>query len=227
MSNQQIKSKKRVADHGEVFTNPREVNAMLNLVADECRRIESRFLEPACGTGNFLVEILNRKLQEVDRRYRKSQVEYERYAVSAICSIYGIELLEDNATICRERLSTIAHDKYLQRFPNSGKSSYQRAVRYIVSQNILQGDALTLKQANGKPIIFPEWSFPFHDNRLQRRDYIYQTLVERKNPESTEGLPLFSHNEKKLQSDLDKDVFIPQPLPKKYPLTHYLEVGNV
>lgn len=102
-----IVSKKRVADHGEVFTNPREVNAMLDLVRQETERIDSRFLEPACGTGNFLAEVLERKLRVVDRRYRRSQIEYERYTLLAVSSIYGIDLLEDNVLECRRRLLTI------------------------------------------------------------------------------------------------------------------------
>ena len=88
-----IKSKQRVADHGEVLTGLREVNAMLNLVQQEADRIESRFLEPACGNGNFLAEILVRKLRVVEKRYAKSQLEFERYAVLAVSSIYGIDIL--------------------------------------------------------------------------------------------------------------------------------------
>ena len=76
----QVKSKKRVADHGEVFTAEREVNAMLDLVKQETERIDSRFLEPACGDGNFLTEVLKRKLIVVENRYRKSQLEFERYS---------------------------------------------------------------------------------------------------------------------------------------------------
>ena len=88
----QLKSKNRVADHGEVFTAEREVNAMLDLVKQETERIDSRFLEPACGTGNFLVEVLRRKLAVVDKNYKKSQLDYERYAVLAVSSLYGIDL---------------------------------------------------------------------------------------------------------------------------------------
>ena len=100
----QVKSKKRVADYGEVFTNPREVNAMLDLVKQETERIESRFLEPACGTGNFLAEILRRKLAVAKRRYKRSPSDYERMSFIAVTSIYGIELLRDNVDECRERL---------------------------------------------------------------------------------------------------------------------------
>jgi type I restriction-modification system DNA methylase subunit len=101
---EQVKSKKRVTDHGEVFTDHKEVNSMLDLVKQETENIDSRFLEPACGTGNFLVEILRRKLAIVEKRYSKNQIEYERYSLIALSSIYGIELLPDNAITCRERL---------------------------------------------------------------------------------------------------------------------------
>lgn len=102
--NKQVKSKKRVADHGEVFTNEREINAMLDLVKHETERIESRFLEPACGNGNFLAEILKRKLEVVESRYGKNPDDYERYSIIAITSIYGVELLEDNTIECRRRM---------------------------------------------------------------------------------------------------------------------------
>ena len=103
----QVKSRNRVTDHGEVFTAEREVNAMLDLVIHETERIESRFLEPACGNGNFLSEILSRKMRVVEQRYGKNQLEFERYSVVAVGSIYGVELLSDNAKECRERLFII------------------------------------------------------------------------------------------------------------------------
>jgi len=91
ITKEQVKSKERVADHGEVFTAEREVNAMLDLVKHETERIESRFLEPACGTGNFLLEILSRKLSVVKANYRKSKSEYERYALLAVSSTTPIK----------------------------------------------------------------------------------------------------------------------------------------
>jgi hypothetical protein len=100
----QVKSRQRVADHGEVFTNEREVNAMLDLVKHETERIDSRFLEPACGNGNFLVAVLRRKLVEVERRYSSSQLEFERYSIVAVSSLYGIDLMPDNVTECINRL---------------------------------------------------------------------------------------------------------------------------
>ena len=98
-----MKSKKRVAEHGEVFTNPREVSAMCDMVIQETERVDSRFLEPACGDGNFLIEILKRKLNIVRKKYQKSIYDYERFSLLAIGSLYGVELLEDNVIACRER----------------------------------------------------------------------------------------------------------------------------
>src|SRR5690554_6185883 len=113
--NKQVKSKKRVADHGEVFTAEREVNAMLDLVKDETERIDSRFLEPACGDGNFLAEILRRKLSVVNKQYGKNLPDYERYSILALSSIYGVDLLEDNIEDCRERLYDIWEKDYLKK----------------------------------------------------------------------------------------------------------------
>ncbi|MFN9682647.1 MAG: hypothetical protein ACK56V_13695 [Bacteroidota bacterium] len=138
----QVKSKKRVADHGEVFTNEREVNAMLDLVKHETERIDSRFLEPACGNGNFLAEVLRRKLKVVDERYGNIQMDWERYAVIAVSSIYGVNILEDNAKECRERLYIIFDDFYTALFMDKCKDECRRSIRFLFDRNILWGDAL-------------------------------------------------------------------------------------
>ena len=138
----QVKSKKRVADHGEVFTNEREVNAMLDLVKHETERIDSRFLEPACGNGNFLAEVLRRKLKVVDQRYGNNQLDWERYAVIAVSSIYGVDILEDNAKECRERLYIIFDDFYTALFMDKCKEECRRSIRFLFDRNILWGDAL-------------------------------------------------------------------------------------
>jgi hypothetical protein len=138
----QVKSKKRVADHGEVFTNEREVNAMLDLVKHETERIDSRFLEPACGNGNFLAEVLRRKLKVVDQRYGNIQMDWERYAVIAVSSIYGVDILEDNAKECRERLYIIFDDFYTALFMDKCKDECRRSIRFLFDRNILWGDAL-------------------------------------------------------------------------------------
>ena len=138
----QVKSKKRVADHGEVFTNEREVNAMLDLVKHETERIDSRFLEPACGNGNFLAEVLRRKLKVVDQRYGNIQMDWERYAVIAVSSIYGVDILEDNAKECRERLYIIFDDFYTALFMDKCKEECRRSIRFLFDRNILWGNAL-------------------------------------------------------------------------------------
>lgn len=210
-----IVSKKRVADHGEVFTRKREVNAMLDLVKQETERIESRFLEPACGTGNFLTEILERKLRVVEDRYGKSQLEYERYAILAVSSIYGIDIQEDNVQQCRHRLFGVFEWNYTRLFKNRAKNKCREAVRFILDRNIIMGDALELKTVgdNPQPIVFSEWSL-VNGSMLKRRDFTFHGLLEH---ESTKELPLFS--------DLGEDVFIPTPV-KEYPLTHFLEVAD-
>lgn len=83
-----IKSRSRVRDHGEVFTPDFIVNDMLNLVKDESENIVSTFLEPACGNGNFLIEILRRKMETINRKFRKNQIEFECQSLVAVGSIY-------------------------------------------------------------------------------------------------------------------------------------------
>ena len=180
----QIKSKKRVADHGEVFTAEREVNAILDLVKQETERIDSRFLEPACGDGNFLAEILRRKLAVVRRKYQKSPFDYERNAVLAITSIYGVDLLADNVATCRERLFQIWDQEYKTVCKKEVNDQTRKAVRFILSRNIVCGNALTMmcvdnnQQDTEEYIVFPEWSFPFNDARIQCRDFRLDVLLK-------------------------------------------------
>ncbi len=212
----QIISRKRVADHGEVLTGTREVTAMLDLVKPETERIDSRFLEPACGDGNFLTEILERKLCVVAARYGKSQLDYERNAVLAVSSIYGIDILEDNVAACRQRVFEVFDQNYTALFKTAATDDCRMAVKYILTRNIIWGDALTLKTVGEKPqpIVFSEWS-PVNGSMLKRRDFTFHGLLDHA---AMSELPLFS--------DLGEDVFIPTPL-KEFPLTHFLKVADV
>jgi hypothetical protein len=150
-----IKSKKRVADHGEVFTPPWMVDAMLDLVKAESERIDSRFLEPACGSGNFLVRVLQRKLASVELKFGKSAFERRIYALFGLMCIYGIELLEDNIAECRANMLEI-----LAEYLNIDESDEAyRAAFYVLSQNLVHGDALTMKTHEGQPMTFAEWGY--------------------------------------------------------------------
>lgn len=177
----QTKSKQRVADHGEVFTAEREVNAMLDLVKQETERIDSRFLEPACGNGNFLAEILRRKLAVVKSRYGKNTADYERYAVIAVTSIYGVDILPDNAQECRDRLFELWNAEYTKQCKTDANDECREAVRFILKKNILCGDALTMEQANGTPIIFAEWS-AVNGSLLKRRDFELAQMLADQTP---------------------------------------------
>lgn len=210
--NDQVKSKKRVSDHGEVFTAEREVNSMLDLVKQETERIDSRFLEPACGNGNFLAAVLRRKLTVIDNRYSKSQIEWERYAVIAITSIYGVDILEDNAQECRKRLFKLLDEKYTSLFKDKCKDECRRSVKFLLGRNILWGDALDFTNPNTKkPIIFSEWS-AVNGSMLKRRDYMFKFLVEK-----TYQFSLF--NDEGNASAIDEPV-------KDFPLIHFLKLGE-
>ena len=208
----QVKSKKRVADHGEVFTNEREVNAMLDLVKHETERIDSRFLEPACGNGNFLAEVLRRKLKVVDQRYGNNQMDWERYAVIAISSIYGVDILEDNAKECRERLYSIFDDFYTALFKDKCKEECRRSIRFLFDRNILWGDALDFTNPSTKqPIVFSEWS-AVNGSMLKRREYMFKFLVEK-----THQFSLFN--------DEGNPAAIDEPV-KDFPLIHFLKLSE-
>lgn len=211
----QVISKQRVTDHGEVFTNKREVNAMLDLVKQETERIDSRFLEPACGTGNFLAEILERKLQVVESRYGKIQLEFERNAVLAVSSIYGIDILEDNVAECRNRLLEIFHNRYQAKFKSAVNPECTRSIQYILQRNIIWGNALDLMTVGIVPeqIVFSEWS-PINGSMLKRRDFSFHGLLDHA---KMKEMPLFS--------DLGENVFIPTPI-RDFPVVHFLKVAD-
>ncbi|MDR1469516.1 MAG: hypothetical protein LBT00_09505 [Spirochaetaceae bacterium] len=218
----QTVSKQRVANYGEVYTAKREVNAMLDLVKPETERIESRFLEPACGNGNFLVEVLARKLAKIASRYGKGRAitqhraEYERYTVSAIASLYGIDILEDNVLECRNRLYNYFTTQYINGFGLFQSDDLPNTVKYILERNIIWGNALTLQtvEDNPQPIVFSEWSL-FMGGMVKRRDFTFFELLYHAENNS---MPLFS--------DVGEDVFIPQPT-KEFPPVHYLKIGQM
>ena len=201
----QIKSRQRVAQHGEVFTNPREVNAMLDLVRDESFRLDSRFLEPACGDGNFLIEILRRKLSLL--KDIKSPTEWEFQSLIAVGSCYGIELLEDNAEACRLRLFTEVREQMCKKNCTQG---YEESLRYMLRKNIVCGDALTYRSANGKPITFCEWTPIAGSMQFSRRDFQFDFLVNQ-----THQYSLF--DEQGEAQSFDEPV-------RSYPPLHYTQL---
>ena len=183
MERNQIKSKERVAERGEVFTAEREVKAMCDLVKEECERIDSRFLEPACGDGNFLAEILHRKLEVVKKKYKKSTYEYEQNSVLAVTSIYGVDIMMDNVIACRARMFDIWNAEYTANCKADANDETREAVKHILSLNIVLGNALSMmcvdenQEDTDKPIIFPEWSFVL-GAQLKRRDYRFDVLLK-------------------------------------------------
>ena len=167
-----VKSKQRVADHGEVFTPPWMVEAMLDLVKGESERIDARFLEPACGSGNFMVQILRRKLAAVELKYGKSDFERRHYALLGLMCIYGIELLADNIDECRANVLEVFAN-YLQL---DETDDLYRAASYVLQQNLVHGDALTMRDHNGQAITFAEWGY-LGKGKYQQRDFRFDVLT--------------------------------------------------
>jgi hypothetical protein len=203
--------RQRVIDFGEVFTPPELVSAMLDLIDDECMRIEARFLEPACGNGNFLAEVLIRKLRTVAKQTGSNRMKWERNAILALCSLYGIDLLPDNVLACRTRLLDVFTRTHVEAFGQALPDDAIRTAEYVLSRNVVQGDALSLRNSAGKPIVFPEWS-PINSVLLKRRDFAYAHLLDHAGVAST---PLFS--------DLGENVFLPKPAGDFAPC-HYLRI---
>lgn len=169
-----VKSLKRVADHGEVFTPDWLVQEMLNTVSHEAERIDARFLESACGSGNFVLAIFRRKLGTVNRKFGGSVFEKRHHALFALMSIYGIEILEDNVAECRSNLVGI----FESFVGEDADPSWVRAARVVVESNIVHGDALSMLSARGVPIVFPEWAY-LTKGKFSRRDFSYDSLTQR------------------------------------------------
>ena len=219
-NDRQVKSRERVRAHGEVFTAPREVNAMLDLVKDETERIESRFLEPACGDGNFLAEILSRKLSVCDRRYGKNIADWEKFSFLACSSIYGIDILADNVAACCERLFGIWQEAWGRITPAQAcaeKSDMPSVIRFVLAQNILCGNALSMRRVDdggddlADPIVFTEWNFITGD-KVKRRAFRFDQL------QRNEGDLLFAWAEQ-------KQAFVPTPI-REWPPVDFREVAN-
>ena len=236
MSDVQVKSKTRVADHGEVFTAQREVNAMLDLVKQETKRNDSRFLEPACGDGNFLAEILRRKLAAVKARYKKSPADFEKYALVAATSIYGVDILQDNVQACRVRLFDIWDGEYTENCKDECREDCRDAVRYILTRNMLCGNALTMRRVDaggndtGEPIVFSEWNM-VTGSLIKRRDYRLDALMGEVNTPRADGgqLSMFdaaANAADSLRLDPETKAWIPKPL-REYPLVAYWRVQEV
>lgn len=206
-------SKRRIVEFGEVFTPPQLVNDMLDLVAHECARIESRFLEPACGNGNFLAEVLRRKLNAVHAANPQNRSKWERDSILACTSIYGIDLLADNVAACRDRMRRIVEDEWSRRFKECPPDTLVVPTSFILSRNIVHGDALTLRTSSGGPIIFSEWSF-VSGTMVKRRDFAFGHLVDHS---AVAAMPLFS--------DLGEDVFVPTPV-CEFPICHYHKISE-
>ncbi len=224
--NEQVKSKQRVQAHGEVYTNPREVNAMLDLVKQETERIDSRFLEPACGNGNFLIEVLRRKLEVVKRRYKptktRGQTGYEKNALIAISSIYGVELLADNAQECRDRLFGFFVNEYMG-VCAAVNQDILKSAQYILSLNIICGDALTMRDSEGKPIIFAQWDTV--GRRFKRIDYAFAQLLESSDAQTSfVTSEMIDELNPGLIYDESTKVYMPKPLNRHYSPINYWEV---
>jgi hypothetical protein len=188
-----VRTRKRVADHGEVFTPRWLVEDMLDLVKSETERIDSRVLEPACGSGNFLVPVLERKLASVRSRYGSSDFEKRNYALLGLMCVYGIELLADNAQECRERLLSI----FTSFLTIRNGDAYFHAAERVLALNIVEGDALSMVDSTGEHITFPEWAY-LGRGQFQRRDFRFDDLTQR----SSVDVGLFTHFQ-------EQDVFVP------------------
>ena len=241
----QIKSKERVRTRGEVFTAAREVNAMLDLVKDETENIDSTFLEPACGDGNFLDEVLRRKLAVCRKRYGKSAADYEKMSFLACTTLYGVDIMADNVERCRERLFETWEESFnteAQRHREGVEKSdfhslVARAVKTVFEKNILLGNALSMKRVDEKqndldePIVFTEWKFALGD-KLKREEYRFDVLLEgwTRSRASEMTFDFFGDASASVNwmgdpDDPEKKRMIPAPS-KVYPLVDYWKIGD-
>jgi hypothetical protein len=175
MKEKQIKSKSRVNKYGEVFTANKEVNNMLNLI-DRKGFVNETVLEPACGTGNFLVEALERKLKAIDEQRHPTRLSYVRDLVTVLATLYGVDIQADNVLETRNRLAIMVNEAYRSMYHEDNKS-LSKAVHFIITHNIMVGNTLELKNENNEPLKFAEWKMQ-PNGTIYRRDYTMQELIE-------------------------------------------------
>ena len=213
MADKQIKTKDRVTKFGEVNTAKKEINNMLNLVINETQRFDSRFLEPACGDGNFLIAVLKKKLEILSIKFQKNQYEFERNGFVIVGSLYGIDILIDNIKATRKKIYGIFFKFYSKFFQGNLNEKFLSSINFVIEKNIIHGDALTLKKTNSdEPIIFSEWGLI--NNKVKRKDFTMNDLL---NYEQIKSTPLFS--------DTGSDVFLPKSL-KEYPLVDFDKIKS-
>ncbi|MDR1791298.1 MAG: hypothetical protein LBR20_06560 [Propionibacteriaceae bacterium] len=157
---QLVKSRRRVKVYGEVFTPDHMVNQMLDLVRPELETgpgfVDKTFFEPAAGDGNFLVAILRRKLRAIERRYQPEFWQTE--SLFALASIYAVELLEDNHQAAQESLEEEFFSFHKRNGINCGyRTNLYRAAKYLIKQNVLQGNTLTGQDGSGQLLQFSWW----------------------------------------------------------------------
>lgn len=204
----------RIAEYGEVFTNEKEVKDMLSLVKNETQRIDSKFLDPACGDGNFLEEVILQKLMLLKQINKKEQLNYEKNLFLIVANTYGIELLKDNVIKCRKRIYKIVSEIYLKQFKNNFNSQFIASLNFVISKNIVHGDSLTNKNpSNGEYLKFSEWVFTTR-SLVKRREFLYKELIENS---IINDSPLFASNQ--------NQVFIPNPY-KDFKVIHFYELAN-
>ncbi len=212
--------RQRIIEHGEVFTPLGLVNDMLDLVAHECEREDSRFLEPACGDGNFLAEVLRRRLARVSQKH-SMQSQWEAHALLGLACLYGIELLGDNTAICRTRLANIFGEHYKQKYASSTRPEVLNAAKYILDKNIVQGNALSMSGPSGDPLILTEWAL-IGRGKFKRRLYEYSELAPL-HPKETSSL--FAQSGQQDRDEEGNPVFIAQHL-RDLPVLHYLSLAS-
>lgn len=230
MPEKQVKSKQRVADHGEVFTAEREVKAMCDLVAHKCEELTATFLEPACGEGNFLTEILARKLALIKtekQKYSRTAYDWERYSLIALSTLYGVDIMVDNVTICRERIYKQWEKEYKQRCKKECNDQTKESAMYIIEHNILCGNALSMmcvdknQQDTEIPIIFPEWS-QVKPGVFRRRDFRFDVLLKANEEPTKKQRNLLDYELNEYLEEINGEFF-PRPI-AVYPPIHYRRI---
>ena len=230
----QVKSKQRVAEHGEVFTADREVKAMCDLVAAQCDNVDATFLEPACGDGNFLSEILSRKLARVKKDAKSDRINWEWLSVRAVASLYGVDIMQDNCEECRNRLFEQWDKAYKSACKKDCNNETRESVKYILSKNIVCGNALTMmcvdenQQDTEVPITFAEFKTCGKMYMLKRRDYRLDVLLKANEKPGKKDIQIsFAGDEddiyKYLETNPVTGEYMPKPL-KEYDPLHYRRI---
>lgn len=186
-----MKSKERVKKVAEVFTPGWCVRNMLDMVAENggaFKNINETFLEPACGDGNFIIQIIERKMHIIDELLPTKE-QYKMLTIQAVSKIYGVDIMPDNVQECKERVMRSLRKKYLKKYNEKMPEAHEKNLMFVLDNNIVLGNFLTTLTNDNKPVVIRDYQY--NGDKVVISDFYLSDII--KDPEHNK--PFKTHNE--------------------------------